>query len=89
MPAAYTRVGLRHHLLPMLPTRVMRNLFADKDHTHYIVARETVVVHHEDLQGDVFNVDFREVKLERFVEDGDKRVSFYTRFPFLITSSFF
>ena len=84
VPATDAGVGLRHHVLPVLFPGVVRNLVSYVDHTHHVVAGETVVVHHQDLQCRFLDVHVAEVKLERLVEDRDERVSFHFRLPFLV-----
>lgn len=84
VPATDAGVGLRHHVLPVLFPGVVRDLVSYVDHAHHVVAGETVVVHHQDLQRCFLDVHVAEVELERLVEDRDERVSLYFRLPFLV-----
>ena len=78
VPVTDVDCGLRNNQLPVLPATLVRDTAADVDNPSNIVAGESVMVHHQNLQGYVLNVHAGDIKLERFVKDGSESVLFDT-----------
>ena len=57
---------------------------ADTDYAHRLIARETVVIHYQDVETETVKVGRCDFETERLVEDWHQRVAFYRRFPLVL-----
>ena len=60
--------------LPMISSSIIRDFAAEIDDPDVIVATESIVIHHHDLQHQVLQVESWHQKLERLVENRDECV---------------
>ena len=68
-------------LQPVVATAVVGDVATEIHNPDVVVATETIVIHHHDLQHQVFGVETGNQELKRLVENWDKRVLLNLRFP--------
>ena len=56
---------------------LVRHLGAKVDDSHNLVMTESIIVHNDNIHGDFCGFQFKDVKLERFVEDWHQSVLLY------------
>ena len=68
-------------LLPVVPSTIIGDLAAEVHNPDVVVPAKPVVVHDDDLHHQVSEVETRDEKLERLVENWDERVFLDLGFP--------
>lgn len=81
VPAADRLTCREKHFPPVLAA--IRNLDRSPNahHTDDVIAKDSIVIHHNSNQFNLVEVKIGEVKGERFIVDGNIRVFLYTGFP--------